>query len=91
MKLVQSISNMVYEHYRRAVGRLGLPFDKCDLWRKTALTLKLSAKSNGIYETEQETEQMSCLELICGFVKIIGIFYVCKNQKIIGNIFNLGE
>jgi transposase InsO family protein len=36
---------MVYEHYRQAVQRLGLPFNKYNLWRKTAVALKLSAKA----------------------------------------------
>jgi len=41
MKLVQSISNMVYEHYRQAVQRLGLPFNKYNLFYQTARDLKL--------------------------------------------------
>lgn len=36
---------MVYENYRAAVKRLSVPFNKYELWRKTAQTLKLSKQA----------------------------------------------
>jgi putative transposase len=36
---------MAFQHYRACLKRLSLPVDKYDLWRKTAVQLKLSAKA----------------------------------------------
>lgn len=37
---------MAYEHYRAVLKQLSLPVDKYDLWRKTAVQLKLSVKAH---------------------------------------------
>jgi len=36
---------MAYEYYRQACKRLDVPFNRYDLWRKTAKALKLSSKA----------------------------------------------
>jgi transposase InsO family protein len=39
------LKTMAYEYYRQAAKRLDVPFNRYDLWRKTAKALKLSSKA----------------------------------------------
>jgi len=45
MNQLMYLKSMVYEYYWAAKKKLSEPFNKFELWRKTALTLKLSKKA----------------------------------------------
>lgn len=45
MKLIKGIKSMLYDNYRSACKKLNLPFNKYDLWLKTAKVLGLSKKA----------------------------------------------